>query len=97
MERTPPQSGDTFWQLELMDAPYSGQLRMNSWCATGHLIFPLYDVLFTGRPLRWNDRCRIQHLPSQLYVTVVKVTGIDNMYQVGDTCLMFVPEIIHTT
>ena len=28
VERVPPQSGDTFWQLQLIDEPYSGNLNI---------------------------------------------------------------------
>ena len=93
VERDPPQSGDTFWQLELINEPYRGKYiqylglhnsdlgRLQCF----HCIYILYCLgnCFLGRPLQWKDRCRIKHLPSQLYVAVVKVSAAKRLYQVS--------------
>ena len=67
--KAPSTSSITYWQIEKDAEPLSGKLSPLS-IYVGEGVIGYCALL--GQTVNWGERCRIKHLPTRLYLAVIK-------------------------
>lgn len=62
--RPPSTSAITYWQIE-KERVLSGNYPISA-------VFVIPFNSSTGEPMIWEERCRIKHLPTRMYLAVVR-------------------------
>ena len=81
IQKAPPVSGDCFWQFESTDNPLSSMSQYPIIVSYGQITNVRSFFFQSDDQFKYNDKCRIKHLPTQQYLAVEQKGGIHLVLQ----------------